>query len=62
MVLSLVAVWFLFAGKDYPEGVVTPADPVPIQWANAPEYRPYLELWKDRWEYEAVIKKALNAP
>ena len=49
-----------FDGKDYPEGKVTSAAPPQVQWANTPEYRPFLESWKDRWEYRAVIKKAFE--
>jgi len=35
-----------FAGKDYPEGQVTPADPEPISWFEAPAYASYLTEWK----------------
>ena len=49
-----------FAGKDYPEGVVTPSDPPRAFWFNTPQYQPYLEQWKDRWEYETVIRRVQN--
>ena len=49
-----------FAGRDYPEGVVTPPDPPRVRWHDSPEYRPFLEQWKDRWEYEEVIRRVLN--
>lgn len=44
-----------FAGKDYPEGKVTPADPEPISWHQVPAYQPYLSQWKDRWEYKSQL-------
>jgi arylsulfatase A-like enzyme len=40
-----------FAGSDYPEGRVTPADPEPINWFDAPQYQPFLAEWCQRWEY-----------
>ena len=40
-----------FAGKDYPEGKVTPPDPKPIQWTEHPSYAPYLAEWRKRIEY-----------
>lgn len=45
-----------FAGKDYPEGKVTPPDPEPISWTDHADYKPYLKDWENRWEYEAAIK------
>ena len=47
-----------FAGKDYPEGRLVPADPTPIAWNRVPAYQPYLAIWKDRWEYASVLKAA----
>lgn len=44
-----------FAGKDYPERQVVPADPEPRNWYEAPEYRPFLPQWKDRWEYQSYL-------
>ena len=49
-----------FAGKDYPEGIVMPKDPPRVSWASRPEYRPYLEQWKNRWEYKTIIGNTLN--
>ncbi len=45
-----------FAGRDYPEGKVTPPDPESIPWTESPGYKPYLAEWAKRWEYEAAIK------
>lgn len=45
-----------FAGKDYPEGSVTPVDPEPRSWEQTPSYRPYLAAWKDRWEYKSRLR------
>ncbi|MCB1278667.1 sulfatase-like hydrolase/transferase [Prosthecobacter sp.] len=47
-----------FAGKDYPEGKVTPPDPESIPWTEFPGYKPFLEEWSKRWEYESAIKGA----
>ena len=46
-----------FAGKDYPEGKVTPPDPQSISWTEHASYQPYLAEWQKRWEY-ADGKKA----
>jgi arylsulfatase A-like enzyme len=40
-----------FAGKDYPEGKVSPPDPKPIQWTEHPSYAPFLAEWQKRVEY-----------
>lgn len=45
-----------FAGKDYPEGKVSPPDPVSMSWTDHPSYKPYLEEWSKRWEYAGTIK------
>jgi arylsulfatase A-like enzyme len=47
-----------FAGKDYPEGKVTPPDPQPVNWYEAQQYQPYLEDWKLRWEFQSYLKRA----
>jgi arylsulfatase A-like enzyme len=47
-----------FAGKDYPEGRLVPADPAPIAWNRVPAYQPYLAAWKDRWEYASALRPA----
>ncbi len=49
-----------FAGKDYPEGRVTPPDPASVFWFETPAYQPWLEQWKDRWEYRSYIERALG--
>ena len=41
-----------FAGKDYPEGKVTPPDPESISWTMHSSYTPYLAEWQKRWEYK----------
>ena len=43
------------AGRDYPEGKVSPADPEPINWYEHPSYQPYLAEWKLRWEYASYL-------
>jgi len=45
-----------FAGRDYPEGRVSPADPEPLFWNVVPAYQPFLAEWKDRWEYATLLK------
>lgn len=47
-----------FAGKDYPEKRVTPADPEPTNWYATPEYQPFLLEWKKRWEYQGYLNRA----
>lgn len=44
-----------FAGKDYPEGKVSPPDPEPQSWYETPAYQPYLDQWKERWEYKPSL-------
>lgn len=46
-----------FAGKDYPEGKVSPPDPEPIDWTAHPSYAPYLAEWQKRWEYQPAKGK-----
>ncbi len=46
------------AGKDYPEGKVSPPDPEPLQWRDDPRYQPYLEAWNLRWEYNPATNPA----
>lgn len=46
-----------FAGKDYAEGRVEPSSPKPISWAESPAYRRYLDEWKKRPEYRALLKQ-----
>jgi arylsulfatase A-like enzyme len=46
-----------FAGKDYAAGRVEPPNPQPISWAESPAYRPYLDEWKKRPEYRALLKQ-----
>ena len=47
-----------FSGKDYPEGLVSPPDPEPVNWYDAPQYQPFLTEWKQRWEYEGYLNRA----
>ncbi len=47
-----------FDGKDYPAGAVVPPDPKPIDWFRTPRYRPFLDEWGKRWEYEGYLKRA----
>jgi arylsulfatase A-like enzyme len=46
-----------FAGRDYPEGRVSPPDPESVPWYEAPGYQPYLSAWKERWEYKSAIER-----
>lgn len=50
-----------FAGRDYPEGKVSPADPEPMNWYDHPAYQPYLATWKDRWEYARYLNPDAKA-
>lgn len=50
-----------FAGKDYPEGKVTPPDPEPVSWYETDEYKPYLEEWKEYWAYKLHMEREANA-
>lgn len=51
-----------FAGKDYPEGKVTPPDPEPRAWYELPTYQPYLAQWKNRWEYRSYLERTEGTP
>jgi arylsulfatase A-like enzyme len=44
-----------FAGQDYPERRVEPADPPSIAWSESPLYQPYVRQWRDRWEYKSAL-------
>ena len=44
-----------FEGKDYPEGHVDPSEPKPRFWTEVPEYEPYFDAWKLRWEYASRL-------
>lgn len=46
-----------FAGSDYPEGRVQPADPAPRHWYEAEEYQPNLPAWRDRWEVKSYLER-----
>lgn len=47
-----------FAGKDYPDGRVSPPDPEPVNWYETPQYQPFLAEWKQRWEYQSYLGRA----
>jgi arylsulfatase A-like enzyme len=47
-----------FAGKDYPEGKVSPPDPESVFWFETAAYEPFLEEWKQRWEFKNYIERA----
>ena len=51
-----------FAGKDYPEGKVMPADPVSQFWFETPAYQPYLAQWQERWEFKSYLDRAQDLP
>ncbi|MBI5799179.1 MAG: sulfatase-like hydrolase/transferase [Verrucomicrobia bacterium] len=44
-----------FAGKDYPEGKVTPPDPESVSWFEAERYQKWLPQWKDYWAYQSYL-------
>jgi arylsulfatase A-like enzyme len=50
-----------FAGRDYPEGKVSPPDPEPQNWYETAAYQPYLAAWKDRWEYAPYLNPEAKA-
>ncbi|MCB1089216.1 MAG: hypothetical protein KDM63_19420, partial [Verrucomicrobiae bacterium] len=50
-----------FEGKDYPERTVSPPDPESIAWYESEVYKPYLEQWKHRWEFESYMNRAAKA-
>jgi arylsulfatase A-like enzyme len=47
-----------FAGQDYPEGKVTPADPKSIPWSESPLYQPHLAELMKRPEYQPSKREA----
>ena len=47
-----------FAGRDYPEGRVVPADPVPTSWYETEVYQTWLKAWKDDWNYAKYLNRA----
>lgn len=49
-----------FVGKDYPEGKVTPSDPEPVNWFDLPQYKPFLDEWKKRWEFQGYLSRPKN--
>lgn len=51
-----------FAGKDYPEGKVTPPDPASVSWFEAERYRKWLPQWKDYWAYKKYLDPAAKKP
>ena len=51
-----------FAGKDYPEGIVSPPDPESVNWFETPAYQPYLAQWKERWEFKTYLERTAQAP
>jgi arylsulfatase A-like enzyme len=50
-----------FAGRDYPGGKLSPADPEPIFWFEHPSYQAYLADWKSRWEYAPYLNREAKA-
>jgi len=46
-----------FAGKDYPEGTVSPPDPEPVAWYDDDRYKPFEAGWKGRWEYRPYYER-----
>lgn len=50
-----------FAGRDYPGGKVEPADPEPAFWYEADLYKPWLEEWKNDWNYASYMNRQAGA-
>lgn len=46
-----------FAGRDYPEGKLMPADPEPRFWYESPLYARYLADWKNRGEFRSYLQR-----
>lgn len=46
-----------FAGRDYPENRVSPADPEPVFWYEAPQYQALLSQWKDYWAFQTHMNR-----
>jgi arylsulfatase A-like enzyme len=46
-----------FAGRDYPEGRVVPADPEPVFWHEAEAYRAWVPVWQNDWNYAPFLKR-----
>jgi arylsulfatase A-like enzyme len=44
-----------FAGKDYPEGTVSPPDPESVNWFDTPQYQPFLAEWKKLWQFQSYL-------
>ncbi len=44
-----------FAGKDYPEGKVSPPDPESVNWFDTPQYQPFLAEWKKHWQFQSYL-------
>jgi arylsulfatase A-like enzyme len=44
-----------FAGRDYPEGKVTPPDPPSVSWYEAEPYQRWLPQWRDYWAYQGFL-------
>ena len=44
-----------YAGRDYPEGKVSPAEPASRDWMTSPEYQPHLAELSQRPEYQAPL-------
>ncbi|MCO8124929.1 sulfatase-like hydrolase/transferase [Stieleria sp. TO1_6] len=45
------------SGADYPSGRVNADHPEPMFWVDRADYQPYLDQWKNRWEYQSWIKR-----
>jgi arylsulfatase A-like enzyme len=45
-----------FAGRDYAEGKVSPADPASQSWFTSSVYADYVPQWKDYWAYQSYLK------
>lgn len=49
-----------FAGRDYPEGKVSTPDAEPMNWRDTPKYQPFLDDWKQRWEFRTYLNRRDN--
>jgi hypothetical protein len=44
-------------GGDYPEGRVDPDHPASREWMKSPNYAPYLDKFRQRWEYNTRLER-----
>jgi hypothetical protein len=45
-----------FEGRDYPEGKVFEDEVEPHFWRDDQRYKPFLDEWRNRWEYRKYTR------